>query len=131
MSSSASIVSSSSQNLSSEFNPFSPNYSVIYKFEQRFDYIGPRKWMEDNWHTSFYWAALYMVVVFGGQAWMSNRSAYKLRLLLVIWNVFLASFSIIGTLRTFPEMVHVLRTFGFSHSVSQSIFKFLLIYQLT
>lgn len=104
----------SAQHLS---NPFSPNYSVIFNFEQRFDYWSSREWMSSRWHLAFYWVALYMVVVFGGQSLMSTRSPYKLRKILTVWNVLLATFSIIGTIRTLPELLHVLNTFGFSHSV--------------
>jgi hypothetical protein len=103
-----------SQDLS---NRFSPNYSYVFNFEQRFDYTMSQKWMSDKWHTAFYWVALYMVVVFGGQSLMTSRDAYKLRKTLALWNVLLALFSILGTFRTLPEMVHVLKEFGFSHSV--------------
>ena len=102
------------------FDQFSPNYSVIYKFEQQFDYNQAKKWMENNWNTAFYWIAWYLVIVFGGQKWMSNRQAYKLKPLLVVWNVLLATFSIAGTIRTLPQLIHVLSTSGFSHSVSLS-----------
>lgn len=58
-----------------------------------------------------------MLIIFGGQAWMQNRPAYKLRRALALWNTLLAAFSIAGALRTLPEMIHVLSKFGFYHSV--------------
>jgi len=58
-----------------------------------------------------------MVLVFGGQSLMSTRRAYKLRTTLAVWNILLATFSIVGTIRTLPEMLHVLNKFGFSYSV--------------
>lgn len=100
-----------------KLSPESPNYSIIFNFEKRFDYNEPRQWMVENWHTAFYWVALYMVLIFGGQAYMTNRPAYKLRKALAVWSTFLAAFSIFGTLRTLPEMIHVLTHFGFSYSV--------------
>lgn len=48
---------------------------------------------------------------------MAKRPAFKLRPLLTVWNLGLATFSIIGSIRFLPEVVHVLRNFGFHHSV--------------
>ncbi|RWS05162.1 elongation of very long chain fatty acids protein 6-like protein, partial [Dinothrombium tinctorium] len=48
---------------------------------------------------------------------MKNRRAFKLRKLLVAWNVLLALFSVFGACRTLPEMYHVLKHHGFDHSV--------------
>ncbi len=53
---------------------------------------------------------------------MSSRKPYKLRLALTLWNVSLAAFSIIGTLRTLPELIDVIREFGFAHSVCSNSF---------
>lgn len=53
---------------------------------------------------------------------MANRQAFKLKSLLTVWNVSLALFSIIGTARCFPELMHVLNNIGFDHSVCSSSF---------
>lgn len=53
---------------------------------------------------------------------MSNRPAFRLKKILTIWNISLALFSIIGTLRTLPELLHVLGRFGFYHSVCSPSF---------
>lgn len=95
----------------------SPNYSFEFPFERTFHYTEKRQWMQENWHSAFYWIGIYMVLVFGGRAYMSQRPAFKLKPLLITWNIGLATFSILGALRTLPEMVHVLRYFGFYHSV--------------
>lgn len=58
-----------------------------------------------------------MVVIFFGQSYMSTRQPFTLRKFLTVWNLGLAIFSIIGTLRTLPEMIHVIQNFGFQHSV--------------
>lgn len=78
--------------------------------------------MRRYWHTSFYAVAIYMIVIFGGQSFMSNRPAFRLKRLLTLWNISLALFSIIGTLRTLPELLHVLGRFGFYHSVCHPSF---------
>lgn len=106
-----------------EPNPYSPNYTYVFKFEDEFDYRIASGWMKNNWHSSFYWAIAYLTFIFFGKIYMSTRSEpFRLKFLLTIWNVFLASFSIVGTLRTWPEMLHVLNNFGFSHSVCASTF---------
>lgn len=53
---------------------------------------------------------------------MSNRPAFKLKRLLTLWNISLALFSIVGSFRTLPELLHVLRRFGFYHSVCSTSF---------
>ncbi|XP_017492175.1 PREDICTED: elongation of very long chain fatty acids protein 6-like, partial [Rhagoletis zephyria] len=54
---------------------------------------------------------------------MSTRtSPLKLKLPLTLWNIALALFSITGTIRTWPEMAHVLTRFGFHHSVCANTF---------
>ncbi|XP_054153848.1 elongation of very long chain fatty acids protein 6-like [Oppia nitens] len=94
-----------------------PNYSFVFDFERHFDPKPRAQWMSANWTTAVYWITAYLIVVFGGQHLMATRKPYKLRTALVVWNTCLALFSIVGTLRTLPELVHVISWFGFSHSV--------------
>lgn len=94
-----------------------PNYSFEFEFEANFNKDQNRLWMNQNWHTSVYWVGLYMLIVFGGQAYMAGRPPYTLRRPLQVWNSLLAVFSIVGACRTMPELMHVLREFGFFHSV--------------
>ena len=115
-------MSSSVPKLSTLSNPFSPNYSVVFNFEERFDVSESRQWMSDNWNLAFIWVAVYMIVIFGGQSYMSSREPFQLRKVLCVWNLLLSAFSIIGTFRTLPEMIHVLNKFGFSHSVCNPSF---------
>lgn len=103
-------------------NPSSPNYSIIFDFEKDFDQRLKREWMVNHWHQAFYYVAIYMFLVFGGQAYMQLRPPFQLRRLLTAWNVFLAVFSIFGALRTLPEFLHVLREFGFTYSVCNPSF---------
>lgn len=107
-------------------NQYSPNYSYVFKFEKDFNHASKTQWMQKHWSDSFYWALLYLTFIFYGRIYMIQRSTpYQLKLPLIIWNLLLASFSIIGTLRTWPEMIHVLKNYGFTHSVcSNSYHKF-------
>ena len=106
-----------------EPNPYSPNYSYVFRFEDEFVHQNANGWMKDNWHSSFYWALAYLTFIFFGKIYMSTLDEpFKLKLPLTIWNIFLASFSIFGTIRVWPEMIHVLRNFGFHHSVCANTF---------
>jgi len=94
-----------------------PNYTYVFRFEKEFEYQEPYAWMRENWTVCFYYIGAYMILVFGGQHFMQSRPRFELRGLLVFWNFLLALFSIMGTCRTLPEMVHTLWNYGFYHSV--------------
>ncbi|GFT58071.1 elongation of very long chain fatty acids protein 6 [Trichonephila clavipes] len=100
----------------------SPNYSIIFDFERNFNKDRSTQWMIEHWHYACYYVVLYLLVIFGGQAYMKNRPGFEVRKLLAAWNIFLAAFSIFGISRTLPEMMHVLRKFGFTYSACNSSF---------
>ena len=97
------------------FIPFTPSYT--FHFERTFDADAAHVWMQQNWTLSFWYAALYVVLVFGGRYYMSNRAKFDLRVPLVIWSSVLAVFSICGAIRTIPEMIFMLRVNGLEGSV--------------
>ena len=78
-----------------------------------------RRWMGRHWDLSLYASALYVLLIFMGQSWMKNRRPFSLRRRLLFWNITLAAFSILGFLRTFPEILHVLTHTGFYRSVCE------------
>jgi elongation of very long chain fatty acids protein 6 len=78
-----------------------------YEFE-KFDALAWRAWMARNWPISLLISAVYLIAIFGGRRIMKYREAFELRGLLIIWNVLLATFSLCGFLRTFPELYEVL-----------------------
>jgi hypothetical protein len=95
-----------------------PNYSTIFEFEGKFEYVRTHKWMEENWTSSFYYIGVYMLFIFAGQHWMQNRPRFELKGILALWNFLLAAFSIMGSYRTVPETFFILnRKNGFHHSV--------------
>ncbi|CAK9806924.1 Elongation of very long chain fatty acids protein 6 [Anthophora plagiata] len=94
-----------------------PNYSYIFNFEETFRHMDTKIWMANNWTNGFYYCGIYMILIFGGQHYMSNRPKFELRGILTLWNTLLATFSIIGFTRTAPELIHVLRHNGFYYSV--------------
>ena len=107
----------SGNNSTMESMSFTLNHSFYFHFEKEFEHLDYRRWMVEHWTVCFYYVAAYMLIVFGGQQFMQNRPRFELRKALVTWNVILSVFSIIGTLRTLPEMIYVLRNFGLYHSV--------------
>ncbi|KAF0287859.1 Elongation of very long chain fatty acids protein 6 [Amphibalanus amphitrite] len=84
-----------------------PNYTYLFKFEEDFAAVERQQWMQRNWHTSFYYIGVYMVLIFGGQRYMATRERFELRNVLALWNFFLAVFSIVGAMRTVPELLYV------------------------
>lgn len=100
--------------------PTTPHYDFQFPFEKQFKHQDARNWMTEHWRDSFYWSIGYVVVIFGGKLLMANREPFKLRKVLFLWNLMLAAFSIMGSLRIVPEVVHVLKNFGFDYSVCSS-----------
>ncbi|XP_076299155.1 very long chain fatty acid elongase 6-like [Lasioglossum baleicum] len=94
-----------------------PNYSYVFNFEETFRHLDTKIWMTNNWTNGFYYCGIYMILIFGGQHYMSTRPKFDLRGVLSLWNTLLATFSIIGFTRTAPELIHVLRNYGFYHSI--------------
>lgn len=63
----------------------------------------------------------YVLCVFSGKKWMSDRPAYNLRLPLTVWNSLLAAFSIAGFLTMGPPVVEQLRERGYVRSLCSSL----------
>lgn len=93
------------------------NYSYMFKFEQGFEHQDTRVWMVNNWTYGFYYCAVYMILIFGGQHYMQGRPRFNLRGILCVWNTLLALFSMMGACRTAPELFHVLKNYGVYHSI--------------
>jgi len=74
-------------------------WSSGFDFEKNVDYTAVHHWFQDNWWYSIAIAAVYVVLVFGGQAYMKNRERYTLQKPLIVWNLLLAGFSIFGCIR--------------------------------
>jgi elongation of very long chain fatty acids protein 6 len=105
----------------SNFSSLAP-YSLIFGFETTFqsrEYVDSlRLWMAKNWTNSIYYSIIYMLFIWLGSLWMSKRSTkFELRRPLIIWNVCLASFSILGAVRVLPEFVDTLYNKGVVYSV--------------
>ncbi|KAH9413973.1 Elongation of very long chain fatty acids protein 6, partial [Dermatophagoides pteronyssinus] len=55
---------------------------------------------------------------------LSRWQPFQMKPILIIWNISLAIFSIIGTFRCLPEFIHVLYHHGLVHSYSKSTYYF-------
>ncbi|CAL8091568.1 unnamed protein product [Orchesella dallaii] len=97
-----------SRNLTSPYDPvLDPPYLTVWDFEKfSLDYW--RVWLGVNWTWSVYISGIYLSAIFGIQLLMKNRPPFSLRNVLTGWNFFLAVFSLLGAMRTFPEMVFIL-----------------------
>ncbi|KAK9303208.1 hypothetical protein QLX08_004987 [Tetragonisca angustula] len=98
-------------------NATGPEHWVTFSFETT-DFIWDTYlWMRDQWWKCFYYTAVYLIVIFGGKHYMSDKPKFNLRNALALWSASLALFSIIGFVRTAPEFFHVLQHHGFYYSV--------------
>ena len=102
------------------------NYSYVFYYENKYfdtDYVASkRQWMSENWYKSIIYSLIYIILIFAGQRYMKNREKFDLRKSLIAWNFILAAFSIIGTIRVWPEFIHSLFHHGVEYSVCNNSF---------
>lgn len=103
-------------------------YQYTFSYESLFDdkqYADSwAQWMTDNWHMSIAFALLYMLLVFTGKRYMQDRPKFELRRFLIVWNIILAVFSIIGTIRVWPDFIRTLAKHGVVHSVCDNSYAY-------
>ena len=97
------------------------NYSYLI-FQEKYyfnhEFVDAKiKFMEENRYLGLKIAFAYLIVCFALKFYMKDRERYNLKTLLILWNIGLAVFSIIGSVRIFPEFVHTLVNKGFDYSV--------------
>lgn len=87
-------------------------------FERGFNYYEKRKWLKDTFPViPLVFNVLYITTVFSLRWFMRKREPFSLKPLLIVWNVSLAIFSILGSLRTIGFNVSLLSNRGFHASV--------------
>jgi elongation of very long chain fatty acids protein 6 len=72
----------------------------LYDLENDFDPHKSRQFLERSWPLVFGVVCLYLAFIHLGQSLMRNRSRFDLRGVLIVWNLLLAAFSILGVVRT-------------------------------
>lgn len=96
--------------------------SVILSFEHNFDQPAFQSWINKNWTLSIWYAALYVMVIFAGKWYMKDRPRFELRMPLAIWSAVLGIFSIMGAVRTTPELIYRIYHQSFEASVCTSAY---------
>lgn len=93
-------------------------------FEEKFDYLAFHSWMTVHWTDSLVYAVVYVVLVVGGVKYMMKREKCDLRKPLICWSSLLAMFSILGMMRTVPELYHGWTQHGFTHTICNPSYLF-------
>ena len=75
------------------------------------------EWMVKYKEVPVVLAVLYVVLVFGGKAYMEDKKPMDLRMPLALWSLLLAVFSLLGAVRTVPRVFDILRNRGVEHLV--------------
>ena len=107
-------------NMSSS-NPSTHIYTHMFQFEEIFEskkfVHACTEWMQNNWILSVICSILYIILIFTGKLYMHDKPRFELRLPLILWNVCLAIFSLLGTIRVWPEFIYTFNTHGFVYTV--------------
>lgn len=106
-------------NVSTDWSQF-PGLPFAFSVEADFARDYHRQWLYRNWSVALYISAVYVLFVLIGQRVMSNQKGLGLRSLMFCWNLMLAVFSIMGTVRCLPEFVHMIRHSGVESSYCDS-----------
>ena len=95
------------------------NYSLVLPIEVHYyeNQNKIRAWMGERWMYSIVISAFYLVLIYIGRSYMAKRDAFELRRLFLFWNIFLATYSIMGACRSLPEFVYILTQKGIKYSV--------------
>lgn len=78
--------------------------------------------MHNHWTDTFYYNVIYVIVIFTLKKFMQNRQPYKMKIPVVTWNIILATFSVMGTVRTMPDLIYSLSHHGIHHSICDQSF---------
>ncbi|CAF1268578.1 unnamed protein product [Didymodactylos carnosus] len=107
-------------------DPSGINFSFVLDFEKHYDRSDTlnypilrdlKTFMIEQWHNSFFYAIVYLLLIYTGQIYMKTRPRFELRSALTFWNILLALFSIFGAIRVIPEIIYVLYKHGFTYSI--------------
>jgi len=97
-------------------------FSQVVYAEKTFNHEAAKQWSDSIKSLSFWFSAIYVIVIFGGQRWMRSRPPFKLKIPLFLWNSVLSVFSIFGAFRTVPELYNAIVNYDLTYSVCDSSF---------
>ncbi|RHZ02211.1 hypothetical protein DYB26_000653 [Aphanomyces astaci] len=101
-----------------------PALSVIYPFEweNKYEFTWENEFCKDTMTHIIALCAVYCVLCLGGREVMKKFSPFGLTSALALWNLGLAVFSTIGSIRTVPFLLNSLFTRGVYHNVCSEAF---------
>lgn len=99
-----------------------PLLNVLYpfKFENEFNAWSSGFLAQRYMWVGFLLCAAYLIFNIVGTKVMANRTPFKLKRALQLWNLLLSVFSLIGFLRTAPHLLNTVIRDGFYESVRRS-----------
>lgn len=86
-------------------------------FEKSFESTDYITFCADNMAIPAVICVVYACIIFGGQHYLSSREGFDLKGALTYWNLFLATFSIIGAIRTVPHLLYTIYDVGVQGSI--------------
>lgn len=92
------------------------NYTYYFTYEKTFVVDDFNTYMNLHWADSLVYSFVYLIIIFGGKHYMRHRKRFELRPYLAVWSGILAIFSIIGALRTLPELMSSINTYSWEYS---------------
>jgi hypothetical protein len=92
-------------------------FNDYIEFEHTFIPYEYYSFFKGNWQIPFGSVAAYLVMCYMGPMIMKNSKPFDLRWPLVFWNLFLATFSVIGAIKTVPELLTRISTNTFEESI--------------
>ena len=77
--------------------------------------------MQQTWHYSIHMVIIYLILIPTLKMFIEIRGKpFELRYPLILWNIGLATFSILGVIRCLPQFIHIFTTKGFSASYCEA-----------
>jgi elongation of very long chain fatty acids protein 6 len=99
-----------------------PALELLYSgFEKSFD-VAPihESMVDNNYAIPLLAIVLYLLMVYFGPKLMKNVQPFQLRFQLQVWNLFLATFSAYGAIRTVPHMLYRIGHHTFEQTVCEA-----------
>ena len=93
------------------------NVPIIGYIQSKFDTERSLNWLSNHWYYSIIASIIYLILVWSGRKRMSGQPPFDLRKPLVLWNIGLAVFSILGMVSIVPNFVNTLVFRGLDHTV--------------
>ncbi len=92
-------------------------FQTLQKLELSFNERKVIPWMRGHWHWSFYYSAIYLMLIVLGQRIMRDRKSYDLRRALCCWSAALSLFSCYAMYRITPLAYNMIYLGGFQHAI--------------